>query len=178
MDNRYGNYGSSRWRKAQGRLGGFAKWIWSGLGLGGLVALYVTAVANELLPAPKIASDAACFVREAFHDPAPGTHFTILISNLAGDADGRQTSLVRDVFLGQRGIDARRTCRVVTLDATGGSVADAEAEALAYGRDLLERRNADLLIWGEVKKADQELNIWFLGREGRSTSGRTILFRD
>jgi hypothetical protein len=98
MDNRYGNYGSSRWRKAQERLGGFANWIWGGLGLGGLVTLYLAAVANEFLPAPKIASDAVCLAREAFHDPAPGTHFTILISNLASDTDGRQTKLVRDVF--------------------------------------------------------------------------------
>jgi len=161
-------YQSSRWRTATARLGRSGKWIWSALGLGGMVAGYFAAVAGQLLPAP---GDVACVVREAFHEPAPGTHFTILISNLAGDTDGSQTDLVRDVFLGQRGVDARRTCRVVTLDATGGSVADAEAEALAYGRGLLSEWNADLLIWGEVKNADKELSIWFLGREGTGTLG-------
>ena len=38
------------------------------------------------------------------------------------------------------------------------------------GRALLADWNADLLIWGEVKKADQELNLWFLVR-GESTLG-------
>ena len=161
-------YEPSRWRKAKARLGRFGKWIWAALGLGVFAAGYVAAVIGQLLPAP---GDVACLVREQFHDPGPGTHFTILISNLAGDADGRQTNLVRDVFLGQRGIDARQTCRVVTLNRAGGSIADAEAKAVAHGRGLLSEWNADLLIWGEVKKADKELNLWFLGREGSGTLG-------
>ena len=77
---------------------------------------------------------------------------------------------MRDAFLNERGLDVRSTCRVIRLDAAGGSLADAEAAAREEGRALLEHRNADLLIWGEVKKADRELNLWFLS-SGSSTLG-------
>ena len=135
-------------------------WLWGAIGLGGITAAYLGSVATELLPAPR---DLVCLAKEQFHDPAPGTHFTILVSNLAGDADGRQTNLVRDIFLNEGGLDVRRTCQVVRLAAVGGSVAEAATEAMEEGRALLADWNADLLIWGEVKKADQELNLWFLG---------------
>jgi hypothetical protein len=164
-------YELGRWRKLKTMLGRSGKRIWGALG--GLVAAYGFAVALQLLPAPKFASDAICFARNAFHDPAPRTQFTILISQLAGDTDGRQTNLVRDVFVGQRGVDARQTCHIVDFDAMGGSVAEAEVKASVDGRMLLEDWNADLLIWGEVKKADQELSLWFLGRGGGNTLGAT-----
>ena len=153
-------YERSRLSKAKGVFKKFGLWLWGAIGLGGIIAAYLGSVATEILPAPR---DLVCLVKEQFHDPAPGTHFTILISNLAGDSDGRQTNHVRDAFLNERGLDVRRTCRVVALDAVGGSVADAAAEAMEEGRALLADWNADLLIWGEVKKADQELNLWFLG---------------
>ena len=51
---------------------------------------------------------------------------------------------------------------MIRLDAIGGSVADAAAQAMQEGNALLADWNADLLIWGEVKKADEELNLWFL----------------
>lgn len=165
MESSYADfYGRSRWQKAKGAFGKLGLWFWGGIGLGGIVAAYFGTVATEILPAP------GDLVKEQFHEPAPGTHFTILISNLAGDADGRQTRLVRDVFLGERGLDVRRTCGVVVLDAVGGSVADAAAGTLEEGRALLADWNADLLVWGEVKKADQELNLWFMAR-GESTLG-------
>ena len=63
---------------------------------------------------------------------------------------------------------------MVTLAAVEGSVAEAAADAIEEGRALLADWNADLLIWGEVKKADQELNLWFLGRGGEHAR-RTLL---
>ena len=160
-------YERSRLSKAKGAFKTFGFWLWGAIGLGSILAAYVGSVATEILPAPR---SLVCLVREQLHDPAPGTHFTILISNLAGDSDGRQTNHVRDVFLNERGLEVRRTCRVVTLAAVEGSVAEAAADAIEEGRALLADWNADLLIWGEVKKADQELNLWFLGR-GESTLG-------
>jgi tetratricopeptide (TPR) repeat protein len=168
MGNSYGDfYERSPLSKAKGGFKKFGLWLLGAIGMGGIIAAYVGAVATEVLPAPR---DVLCLAREQFHDPAPGTHFTILISNLAGDPDGRQARHVRDMFLNEGGFDVRRTCRVVTLDAIGGSVADAAAQALDEGRALLADWNADLLIWGEVKKADQELSLWFLGG-GESTLG-------
>jgi tetratricopeptide (TPR) repeat protein len=162
-------YGQSRRQRVKGWLRKHWK-VCSGA-LGGIALVYVGAVFNEVAPAPEFARGLACQTREWWSDPAPGTHFTILISNLAGDADGRQTRLVRDAFVGQRGVDVRRTCHVVEVADGGGSLADAEAEAQKAGQALLNGWNADLLIWGEVKKADQELSLWFSSREGGSTLG-------
>ena len=163
-------YEPSRWRKAKSALKRAGWWLWGALGLGVILGGYAAALVNEVAPAPRVAKDLVCQWREWRAEPAPGTQFTILISNLAGDGDGSQTERVREIFLGQRGLDVRSTCRVVALDAIGGSVADAEAEVLVEGRALLEARNADLLIWGEVKKADHELSLWFLSG-GSSTLG-------
>jgi hypothetical protein len=107
----------------KGRFKKLGLWFWGGLGLGGIAAAYIASIATEVLPA---AGDLVCLAREQFVSPAPGTHFTILISNLAGDSGGRQTKLVRDVFLNQHGLDIRETCRVVALDVEGGSLADAD----------------------------------------------------
>jgi hypothetical protein len=155
-------YERSRRQKAKGAFKKVGTWLWGALGVGAFLGGYAAAVFNEVAPAPRVAKELVCQLREWRAEPARGIQFTILISNLAGDGDGSQTNRVREIFLGQRGLDVRSTCRVVALDAIGGSVADAEAEALAEGRALLEDRNADLLIWGEVKKADQELSLWFL----------------
>ena len=159
-----------RRRNANQGLGRFAKFVWGGLGLGALVAAYAAAFAYELLPAPKqFASDMVCRARHFFQEPAPGSQFTILISNLSGDTDGRQTDRIWDAFIGQRGVDVRRTCRVVALGSIDSSMADAEAKALAEGHALLEEQNADILIWGKVNKADEELTVWFLSREWDTT---------
>jgi tetratricopeptide (TPR) repeat protein len=161
-------YRESRWSRAKSRLGKFGKWA-SGIA-GGLFVLYATALVTGFVPPPDLARNVECRWQEWRSAPAPGTHFTILISNLAGDTDDRQTKHVRDVFLGERGFDVRRTCRVVALDAVAGSVAHAEGQALRRGRTLLADWNADLLVWGEVKKADQELSLWFLAGD-QSTLG-------
>ena len=126
-----------------------AGWKWL-LGIAaGTAAVYLTGLSNAFLPGP---AEVACSAREWFRDAAPGSHFTILVSNLAGDEDGRQTRLVRDVFVGQRGLDVRMTCQVLALASDGG-LSEAEAAAVAEGHRLLDRWNADLLVWGEVRKA-------------------------
>ena len=164
-------YERSRWQKAKGAFRKIGAWLWGALGFGAILGGYAVAVVNEFAPAPRVAKELVCQWREWRAEPAPGTHFTILISNLAGDGDGSQTNRVREVFLGQRGLDVRSTCRVVVLDALGVSIADAEAGAQTKGRALLEDWNADLLIWGEVKKADRELGLWFLSAESSTLGG-------
>lgn len=156
------------WRTAASMAGRFGWWVWGPLGLGVIVLGSLVTGALDMLPSR---DRIACLVSEWRHEPAPGTKFTVLISTLAYDKDGRQTKLVRNVFLGERGIDTRRTCRVVPLDAVGGSGANAEARAIRTGRALLEDWNADLLIWGYVKKANEELILWFLSKGGANTIG-------
>jgi tetratricopeptide (TPR) repeat protein len=155
-------YEPGRWRQARGRLKKLGLWIWGAVGLGAILGTYVAAVVNEVAPAPK---DLVCLAKEQFRKPAPGTQFTILISNLVGDPEGKQTELVRDAFLNEPELDVRSTCRVVQLDSAGSSLADAERKAWAEGRALLRDRNADLLIGGKVREPDKRLNLWFLNRE-------------
>ena len=156
----------SPWQRAKAAIKR-ARRLWLRGVLGSIVAAYFGWLATEVLPASRHLS---CLAKEHFRKAAPGTQFTILIGNLADDPEGRQTELVRDVFLNQRGLDVRQTCRVVRLELASGSLADAKAAALKEGRALLARSNADLLIWGEVKKADRELSLWFLS-SGSSTLG-------
>jgi hypothetical protein len=64
---------------------------WGALGLAAIGTLAVgdtVAALHEIAPSPR---ELVCLAREQFHEPAPRTRFTILISNRAGDADGRQT---------------------------------------------------------------------------------------
>ena len=168
-------YEPSRWQKAKRRFKKLGLWLWGALGLGAFVGGLCRGGGQR--DCARARADLVCLAKEQFRKPAPGTQFTILISNLAGDSDGRQTNLVRDTFLEPARAGRALTCRVVTLDLAGGSLADAEAAAQEQGRALLARSNADLLIWGEVKKADRELSLWFLG-SGSSTLGATILFFD
>ncbi len=84
-------------QRAKGAFKRAGTWLWGALGLGAVLVGYVAALFNEIAPAPQLAKDLVCQWREWRADPAPGTHFTILISNLAGDADGSQTARVRQV---------------------------------------------------------------------------------
>ena len=163
-------YGPNLWQRAKGWLK--RRWKIVCGALGALLVGYAGAVLNEIAPAPESARSLACRAGEWWSEPAPGKLFTILISNLGGDTDGQQTKLVRDVFLGQRGLDVRRTCHVVALDGSGGSITEEEAQATKQGHALLDDWNADLLIWGEVRQENSELSLWFLSRERGSTLGR------
>ena len=156
-------YRGGRWWRAKSWSVKVGKWILGAAG--GLLGLYLTATVTGIAPPPQIAHDLECRWQEWRAKPAPGTEFTILISNLADDPGSRQTKLVRNVFLGQRGIDVRRTCRVVAVDAADRSLADAEAKAVKEGQALLETRNADLLISGDVLEHNKALQLWFLSDE-------------
>ena len=95
--------------------------------------------------------------------PAAGTHFTILITDLAGDEDGKQTRHVAEALEGQPGLQVRQFGRVLAAK-DHGDLAGNLAAAARQGRRWLEQQNADILIWGEVAKADQVLRLRFLSR--------------
>ena len=101
---------------------------------------------------------------------AKGTHFTILIADLDGDNDRQQTRHVRAALLGRPGLEVHLTGQLLQV-ADLGSQTEAQIEAERRGRKLLEEGNGDLLIWGEVRATDKELNLWFLSRGGTSTFG-------
>lgn len=139
------------------------------LGLGALAAWYFGETLKELLPAPHEIARRLRVWRGAVV-PATGTQFAILVADLDGDTDGRQTRRVRDAFLGLRGLDVNAIGRKVAL-ADLGNLTEGQIEAEKRGRALLEEYNGDLLVWGEVRAADKELALWFLNRDGASTLG-------
>ena len=147
------------------------KWL-IGAVLGGVVAFigaYVSGVLDRVIPDP---GRLICMAREQLRAPAPGTHFTILLSDLQGDGDGTQTRHVAAAFLDQSGLEVVRICGSLAMDRYGSQSAALE-QAEQRGRDWLDRYNADLLIWGEVVKADDALRLWFVSRAERSKVGAT-----
>jgi tetratricopeptide (TPR) repeat protein len=101
---------------------------------------------------------------------AEDKHFTILIADLDGDEDGRQTRHVRAALLAKPGLEVQLPGRLLEVADLGSQTA-AQLAVERHGRKLLEAHNGDLLIWGEVRAADKELNLWFLHRAGASTLG-------
>ena len=139
--------------------------LWLALGLGGpligFVGAYFTGILEWFLPPPRVL---ACEIEEIFSEPAAGTHFTILVTDLAGDTDGSQTRHVVGTLEGaarQGGIQVSRTCRVLAIEERG-DLASALVKTEETGRDWLAEQNADILIWGEVARADEVLRLRIL----------------
>lgn len=147
------------------------KFVWVLSAIGAALLSYFGFVFYEVLPPPQVARDLICRLNELRSEPAPGSHFTVLLSDLQYDDDRRQTAHVRHYALeGQPGFDVHGTCRVLKI-APHHVQSKARDEALKDGRRWLEQKNADLLIWGEVAEENQTLRLWFLNREGDSTLG-------
>lgn len=105
--------------------------------------------------------------------PAEDTHFTVLVCDLAGDDDGSQTRHVADALAGQGAIRVRQFGRCLDYDDLG-DIADNIAAAETKGRDWLAAQNADILIWGRVKKADEVLSLRILsGSHAESQTGQS-----
>ena len=119
-------------------------------------------------------ADAACSIRESLGEswpfaqppPAPDKFHVIIARLNFDDAEGSQTLHVSRVFRGQHGIEPMETCRVLRLPRVGEA---AERGVIEKGRDWLNRQHAHLLIWGEVLKKDEAINLWFISRSAEPT---------
>ena len=138
------------------------------LGFGALAVWYFQETLKQLLPTPRrIARQWRIWRGEV--PRAKGTHFTVLIADLDGDAEGSQTRHVEAALREHRGLE-------VLLVGPGpssfdlGSRAEAEFEAEKRGRDILEKYNGDVLIFGEVTQANTRLWLRFLPGHSRVES--------
>lgn len=96
--------------------------------------------------------------------PPSGTHFTILIADLANDGTARQqTAHVTEALRDLKGVRVRRFGRALSIDDHGDQTGALAASELV-GRQWLADQNADLLVWGAVAKADHVLRLRFLSR--------------
>jgi len=151
-------------------------WVKEHLGivLGGFKAIFLaflgswfTGLLNQILPSPS--ATRVWFIEgvKDFRRIRPSTNkFLIMVAQLDGDdPEGTHTRAVARAFQGQSGIERTRTRRVLRLSDIGS---DAESKAVATGRYWLTRRNADLLIWGEVLQKEKFLTLWFISKDASS----------
>ncbi|WP_147163066.1 hypothetical protein, partial [Pararhodospirillum oryzae] len=138
-----------------------------GVGVGNAIVDHITEYIKE-----DVFPSLACEVHELRRTPADGSRFTVLVSTLAGDTDGRQTKFITHALEGEKGFERVATCRSLAIDDNElpGSMATEEAERT--GRAWLEQFHADVLIWGAVSGSDKSLRLSFLttqaGEAGRA----------
>ena len=104
--------------------------------------------------------------------PPDPSHFTILVADLDGDTDGRQTGHVVRALEGQEGIRVLRDGRCLKVEEMGDRAVNVSA-AMARGRRWLSEKNADVLIWGEATEANKVLHLRLLGEGGSGDGAAT-----
>jgi exonuclease VII small subunit len=97
---------------------------------------------------------------------AGGTHFSVVMADLADDVDLKQTGHVGRILGGQKGIKVLRNGQVLRI-AEFGDQAENLIDAEKRGQQWLDQHDADVLVWGEVAGANQVLRLRFLSRTGR-----------
>ncbi len=94
---------------------------------------------------------------------AGGTHFSVVMADLADDVDLKQTGHVARILGGQKGIKVLRNGQVLGIEEFGDQ-AENLVDAEKRGQEWLDQHDADVLVWGEVAGADQILRLRFLSR--------------
>jgi hypothetical protein len=97
--------------------------------------------------------------------PARGSHFAVLVADLEGDEDGRQTRHVRNALQDEQGFEVHLIGRRLAIEDLGNQT-EALLAAERRGRAWLDEFNGDVLVWGEVDPGGKGLHLRFLGREG------------
>jgi hypothetical protein len=134
-----------------------------------LLGTYSLGLLNEVFPP---AGELACQLREWWArdaKPVAGPKFTILVSQLDRDTDGSQTRHVVYALERQAALEVITTCKMLRIETNGALLSKERIEAERLGRQWLENNVADLLIWGEVTKADQRLLLRFTSPENSRT---------
>jgi tetratricopeptide (TPR) repeat protein len=144
--------------------------------LTGSATAYLKGVFDSILgeTMPK-GAEIACAGREWVTDHWPSRPpetapdiFRILVATVAGDdASATQTQAIYRAFQGQRAFDVLSTCRILKLEGAGPTAENATAKT---GLEWPAKRNADILIFGEVLPKGEALNLHFL------SSGQTADF--
>jgi len=133
------------------------RWRRAALGVVCLLGLFVAgprAVAAGMGPS---SNGPGCVDGQTRAEPPPGTHFTILVSPLDGDADGRHARRVLEAFGGVDGLHAVVACRAPNRDGQRTP----EAQAGAHGKGRRMDGDADIVITGAVVDAERRLRLHF-----------------
>ena len=110
--------------------------------------------------------EARRYVESFFIERPPGTQFTVLVADLAGDSDLTQTDLLAEALHESGGLRVVRRGRTL-LSSSVGDVETAIEAAEKTGQKWLAGANADVLVWG--RDTGSRLKLRFLSRERKAT---------
>lgn len=111
--------------------------------------------------------------------PAPSeeSDYVVLVAEFGGDGEALQSRRIGEELIEQFGADSANSVfkvvyfpRVLRLSESADAV-EAREDAERKGRQWLERQKADILVWGQVRKDNGELDLRLLraGDAARAT---------
>lgn len=112
---------------------------------------------QSVLPDP---SSLACFATRHFERSASDSEYAVIVANVNGDLDGEVGARLVSDIRERTGLPVMTSCDVITVALRGNrDLAGEEAER--RGSALLRRRKANLLLWGERRRGEDGIRIWF-----------------
>ena len=98
--------------------------------------------------------------------PNSEDRFRVVLCWLKNDKNGRDTEIVEDTLSDIGGIELIRHCRIVSAS---GAADKRRTEMRECIRKILDKRKADLAIFGSVNISRKALSLWLIPREGDGT---------
>ena len=99
----------------------------------------------------------------------PEDRFRVVLCWLENDKSGDDTQIVAQAFQSVSGIELVRSAHSIRAS---GAADDWQSTMQEGAAEVLEAWDADLAIFGLVKKSGEVLSLWFVPRTGEGTLGR------
>ena len=122
------------------------------------VRYYIISFIKSSFPEP---NDICDRIKQKFRPKQPEGYFTLLVLNLENDPNGSHRNHVTDTFR-RRGLRYRTLNRSLVASPKAMDSVQIDVEHLEKGRQLLQKQNADLLIFGEVAESNKWLRLRFI----------------
>jgi hypothetical protein len=117
----------------------------------------ISAAVNQVIPSTE---NIVCVMREQFQAKYPDSEFVVLIAPLSGDNDSTIRRQLERSIRERTGLSVAETCSPIVKPTVGNP--DELDDALAkQATKLLNRKNADLLIWGDYYSDLKEITLSF-----------------
>ena len=101
--------------------------------------------------------------------PRSENRFRFVLCWLESDLTGTDTKLVEDAFRNIRGINL---CRSARSAKASGAADDLRPDLRRCADEILKEWDADLVIFGSVRKSEKSLRLWFMPRWGDGALSR------
>jgi tetratricopeptide (TPR) repeat protein len=133
-----------------------------------IVATLGSVLKGAITPAVELAIRPVRAIACEIHHPRvpPDPHkLTILVSPLAGDDDGSQFNLLSEALIRQDGFRAQPLCEQVDFDFSL-PLDIAKTEAVKRAMTLTAAYQADVVMFGRVRKEKPSIKIWVVNENG------------